>query len=87
MNKYIVFVCTKCSQFTYAKVTQKGKKCPRCGRYHELWEVEGKIVETLKEANLLVRDLQNEIASKNGGNPNLTPLILGFSIKKKIDKK
>ncbi len=54
-TEYIVFQCTKCDQYTYAKVKQKSKKCPRCGRNHVVANLEGVIVEGITNAMKLVK--------------------------------
>lgn len=59
MQKYIVFKCSKCFQHTYAKVSQKGKKCPRCGRNHTVEQLKGDIVEGPTEAMKRVKRFQN----------------------------
>jgi len=59
-TEYIVFQCTKCSQYTYAKTSQKGKKCPRCGRNHVVAHLEGEIVEGPTNAMKLVKQIQND---------------------------
>ena len=55
----IVFQCTKCNQFTYAKATQKRKKCPRCGKNHLVAEMKGEIVNGSTTAMNRVKQLQN----------------------------
>ncbi|MHA1729786.1 MAG: hypothetical protein ACTSWY_13810 [Promethearchaeota archaeon] len=63
-QKYIVFKCTKCYQYTYAKINQKGKKCPRCGRYHKVVDLRGTIVIGSTAAMKKVKQMQN---MKTGG--------------------
>ena len=77
MTNYIIFACSKCNQYTYAKSDQKGKKCPRCGRGHVITEVNGEIVESLVEASNLVRKLQSNFA---GQKPRLESKSFGFSV-------
>lgn len=93
-SMYVVFPCSKCHQYTYGRKDQKGKKCPRCGRYHKMEDVLNgtymELVETLKEANLLVRKRQNTYSEKRyGDNPYLSTVGSGFLInpKKFIKKK
>ena len=64
MQNYIVFRCSKCFQYTYAKTSQKGKKCPRCGRNHTVLKLKGDIVEGPTEARNKVVLMQN---MKTGG--------------------
>jgi PHP family Zn ribbon phosphoesterase len=59
MQKYIVFKCSKCFGYTYAKISQKGKKCPRCGRNHTVEKQKGDIVEGPTEAMIRVKRFQN----------------------------
>ena len=81
MTKYIVFTCSKCSQFTYAKVDQKGKKCPRCRRNHTVANLKGEIVDSLKDASLLVRKNQSNFArNREGKDPNLSAIKSGFVV-------
>jgi len=81
IRKYIVFPCKKCCQYTYARVNQKGKKCPRCMQNHKISEISGEIVTNLKEANLLVRKKQNGFTKERGyKNLDLASLTSGFTI-------
>jgi len=68
---YLVFSCTKCNGFTYAKTTQKQKKCPRCGRIHLLSNIlnSGKIINGISAAVNHVKEKQNELAIKELGAP------------------
>ncbi len=84
-KNYIVFICSKCHQYTYAKTNQKGKKCPRCGRNHRISEISGEMVNGLKEANFLVRRRQDEFAENKGEkNQDLLSLTSGFNIKRNV---
>ena len=85
MQKYIVFKCSKCSGYTYAKVAQKGKKCPRCRRNHVVEKQKGVIVEGSTKAMKQVKRFQN---MKTGNKlpefkSTARPLVI---TKKKIDK-
>lgn len=83
IKSYIVFICLKCHQYTYAKANQKGKKCPRCGKNHIISDISGEIVNSLKEANFLVRRRQDEFAKNKGEkNQDLLSLTSGFFIKR-----
>ncbi|MBD3353313.1 MAG: hypothetical protein GF364_17665 [Candidatus Lokiarchaeota archaeon] len=76
MQKYIVFLCSKCHQYTYAKVDQKGKKCPRCRRFHKVTDVKGTVVEGCTKAMRLVKKKQNEkFHSKTKDFKSTTPEI------------
>ena len=73
--KYIVFQCTKCNQYTYAKVSQKGKKCPRCRQNHVVADLHGEIVEGATQAMQLVKQHQNNgfpIAQFKSTNKSIT---------------
>lgn len=66
---YIVFACKKCSQFMYAKETQKSKKCLRCGRSHKVSDIKnsGEIVSGMTNAVKTVKERQNSLAIKELG--------------------
>lgn len=66
---YLVFPCTKCGQYTYAKLTQKGKKCLRCGRSHQLEKMKnvGEIISGMSNAVETVKQRQNEPAREELG--------------------
>ncbi|MBN2155472.1 MAG: DUF1922 domain-containing protein [Candidatus Lokiarchaeota archaeon] len=74
MTDYIVFQCTKCNQYTYAKTTQKGKKCPRCGRNHIINKVNGELVNAPTKAMELVKYNQNQINSSKSFNSTKKPI-------------
>lgn len=61
MTDYLVFACGKCGQYTYAKTSQKGKKCPRCGRNHKVNSVNGRIVDGCTAAMKTVKKLQDRM--------------------------
>ena len=66
---YVVFSCTKCNGFTYAKTTQKQKKCPRCGRVHLISKIVGcgEIINGISAAVDLVKEKQHELAIRELG--------------------
>ncbi len=68
---YLVFSCTKCNGFTYAKTTQKHKKCPRCGRVHLVSKIlgSGEIINGISAAVDRVKEKQHELAIKELGAP------------------
>ncbi|MFW9879119.1 MAG: hypothetical protein ACFFG0_39070 [Candidatus Thorarchaeota archaeon] len=68
---YVVFPCTKCHQFMYAKTVQKFKRCVRCGRSHVITKIieSGEIVIGISVAVELVKRKQNEFAIKELGTP------------------
>ena len=83
IRSYIVFICSKCHQYTYAKANQKGKKCPRCGRNHRISDITGEIVNSLKEANILVRRRQEEFVENKGEkSQGLSSFTSGFILKR-----
>jgi hypothetical protein len=61
---YLVFACKKCHQYSYVKITQKTKKCLRCGRMHQVNSIisEGKIVNGMTAALEMVKRKQAELA-------------------------
>ena len=68
---YLVFSCTKCNGFTYAKTTQKQKRCPRCGRVHTVSKIldSGEIINGISAAVDRVKEKQHELAIKELGAP------------------
>jgi transcription elongation factor Elf1 len=73
-KSYLIFPCTKCGQYSYVKLTQKGKKCLRCGRTHQVKKIKnlGEIVNGMSAAIEMVKKRQNELAiEKLGGDPDL----------------
>ena len=75
-NKYIVFRCSKCKQYIYAKTTQKSKKCLRCGRAYQIKKINsGEVVKGMTAAVNMVKKMQNKLAIKElGGEPDLRSL-------------
>lgn len=61
---YIIFACKKCQQYSYVKITQKTKKCLRCGRTHQVNDIlkYGDVVSGMTEAVNTVKRKQNELA-------------------------
>jgi len=61
---YLVFACKKCQQFSYVKISQKSKKCLRCGRTHLVENIlsEGELVSGMSVAVDTVKKKQNELA-------------------------
>jgi len=73
-KSYVIFACSKCSQFSYVKTTQKTKKCLRCGRMHQVKDIlhSGVIVRGMTQAVRTVKEKQNELArKKKKGTPTL----------------
>lgn len=71
---YLVFTCVKCGQYSYVKLTQKGKKCLRCGRTHQVSKIKnsGEIVNGISAAVEMVKKRQNKLAIETlGGDPDL----------------
>jgi len=69
VKAYVVFKCLKCKQYTYAKTTQKSKKCPRCNANYKtiiilnnLPKFDGILVDGLINASQTVKRLQFEIS-------------------------
>ncbi|TXT57110.1 MAG: hypothetical protein BAJALOKI2v1_540012 [Promethearchaeota archaeon] len=67
---YLVFPCMKCGYYTYAKLSQRGKKCFRCGRNHQITKIRnlGEIVHGMSNAVETVKEKQNELAREELGN-------------------
>lgn len=71
---YYVFACMKCKNFSYVKTTQKGKKCLRCGRTHQVKNIIGISEEIygVTAAKNKVIELQHELGLKElGSEPQL----------------
>jgi hypothetical protein len=68
---YIIFPCSKCDQFMYAKETQKTKRCLRCGRSHtvNIIKSKGEIVKGMSKAVEIVKKRQEDFAIKKMGVP------------------
>ncbi len=69
---YMIFACKKCDGYLYVKPTQKTKKCLRCGRTHQVKNIETvEMVRGMTEAVNRVKQLQNDLSLKKmGGTPN-----------------
>ncbi|MFX0004655.1 MAG: DUF1922 domain-containing protein [Candidatus Hodarchaeota archaeon] len=83
---YLVFACSKCQQYIYAKPTQKSKKCVRCGYTHQVSKIinGGEIVNGISNAVELVKKKQNALAIKElGSGPDFRTLD-DFKIFKKV---
>lgn len=59
---YLVFCCKKCHQYSYVKISQKTKKCLRCGSMHQVSSImpNGDIVKGMTNALELVKKKQGE---------------------------
>ena len=86
---YIIFPCKNCGQYTYAKETQKSKKCLRCGRSHTVSRIRsiGEIVKGMTSAVELVKQKQNELALEELGNGPEFRTSSDFKITNKISPK
>ena len=61
---YYVFTCAKCRQYMYVKITQKTKKCLRCGKAHKVEHIQdsSELVNGISTAVEVVKARQNELA-------------------------
>ncbi|KKM06308.1 hypothetical protein LCGC14_1745280 [marine sediment metagenome] len=86
---YIIFSCKKCGQYTYAKETQKSKKCLRCGRSHIVARIKnlGETVKGMTSAVKAVKLKQNKLAIKELGNEPEFRTLSDFKITNKISPK
>ncbi|MFX1304402.1 MAG: DUF1922 domain-containing protein [Promethearchaeota archaeon] len=86
---YLVFPCSKCKQYTYAKTTRKTKKCTRCGRSHIVSKILsiGEIVNGISVAVELVKKRQDELAIKELGTSPEFRTINDFAILKSVKGK
>jgi hypothetical protein len=65
-SEYVVFSCTKCHQYSYVKITQKTKKCLRCGRSYQVKALLNSstiIVKGMSAAVITVKNLQNQLGT------------------------
>ena len=71
---YYVFTCTKCHQYMYVKITQKTKKCLRCGKAHKVENIQdsSELVNGISTVVEVVKARQNELAIQTlGDTPDL----------------
>ncbi len=82
---YQVFACRKCGQYTYAKTTQKTKKCARCGRNHQLrlMMAKSELVSGITAAVETIKIRQGELAIKELGRAPDLRLPNEFSVANK----
>ena len=85
---YLVFICTKCQQYSYVKTTQKTKKCLRCGRNHQVKNILDKeeIVYGMTEAVNKVKQLQNSLGEAQFSTENEFIVSLDNQITQKAPK-
>lgn len=64
---YLVFKCSKCDQYSYVRPTQKTKKCLRCGRVHQVKNIETSAIKVkgISEAVKEVQARQNKLGKTN----------------------
>ena len=64
-SEYLVFACNECHQYSYVKITQKTKKCLRCGRSYQVKTLltSGSIVKGMSTAVRTVKELQNRLGT------------------------
>ena len=64
---YLVFKCSKCDQYSYVRPTQKTKKCLRCGRVHQVKNLELSAIKVkgISEAVKEVQARQNILGKAN----------------------
>ena len=88
MSEYLIFSCTKCSQFSYVKTSQKTKKCLRCGKNHLVKNlvVSGIVVNGITKALEVVKEKQNELGLKNSKDGINFRSENDFIVKAKIKK-
>ena len=79
---YLVFPCSKCNQFLYSKLTQKTRKCLRCGKIYTISSIKmkGEIINGLSNAFKYVKEKQNEIAIDTSGSELKFNAFNDFSI-------
>ena len=73
-TSYLLFSCEKCGRWLYVKTTQKNKKCLSCRKTHNVNSIKNRseVVKGITSAARRVKDLQHELAQKEGeGLPDL----------------
>ncbi|MFX1364514.1 MAG: DUF1922 domain-containing protein [Promethearchaeota archaeon] len=82
---YIVFACSKCKQFMYAKQTQKSKKCLRCGLTHKIPNLLSSkdIIHGMTNAVERVKEKQHELAIQETGSAPEFSSFGDFKIQKR----
>ncbi|MHA2429410.1 MAG: DUF1922 domain-containing protein [Promethearchaeota archaeon] len=85
---YVVFICTKCQQYSYVRNTQKTKKCLRCGRTHQVKNIldKGEIVYGMTEAVNKVKQLQNSLGEAQFSTETEFIVSINNRIIKKVSK-
>ena len=85
-NPYLIFICSKCKQYSYVKTTQKTKKCLRCGRQHRVSSIinSGEIAKGMTKAVEMVKSRQNELVVKELGSVPEFRATDDFTIKSKV---
>ncbi len=85
---YVVFICTRCKQYSYVKTTQKTKKCLRCGRTHQVKNIldKGEIVNGMTKAVNKVKQLQNSLGEAQFSTENEFIVSFNNQIIKKAPK-
>ncbi|MFX0026843.1 MAG: DUF1922 domain-containing protein [Candidatus Hermodarchaeota archaeon] len=85
---YVIFVCSKCKQYSYVRITQKTKRCLRCGRTHQVKSIldKGEIVYGMTEAVNKVKQLQNFLGEAQFSTENEFIVSLNNEIIEKIPK-
>ncbi len=64
---YLIFACRNCNQLIYSKLSQKTKKCPKCGKIHVINKnkEKGKIIDGISKTFEYVKEKQNQFAIKS----------------------
>ncbi|MFX1273640.1 MAG: DUF5817 domain-containing protein [Promethearchaeota archaeon] len=73
-KSYYIFACSTCNNYSYVKTTQKGKKCLRCGRHHQVEKLKAisEVVSGISTAKDRIIELENLMARKElGSEPEL----------------
>lgn len=75
-KKYAVLICPICKHYTYSSINIKNRICPYCGKIIDARKHIIKILDTAKDASLVVRTLN----LKNRKTKAISDIEIGFSI-------
>ena len=63
---YVVFACPACQRWTYAKTTQKSRRCGYCNKMNRLESIHGTIVAGVNQAHILANKNDHEWLLQQG---------------------
>lgn len=88
INPYVIFICTKCHQYLYAKTTQKTKKCLRCRKTYKVILIlnNGERVYGISNAIKRVKELQNALGASQFSTENEFSICSKIKAKKDLSR-